>query len=87
MHQLLIVVASLVVEHELYGRRASVVVVSGLQSTGSIVVVLGLSCSAACGIFLDQGLNLHLLHWQANSLPLSHLWEAPTLAFRLWFLA
>ena len=28
------------------------------------------------GIFLTQGLNLHLLHWQADSLPLSHL-ESP----------
>ena len=26
----------------------------------------------ACGIFLDQGLNLCLLYWQADSLPLSH---------------
>ena len=25
------------------------------------------------GIFLTQGLNLCLLHWQVNSLPLSHL--------------
>ena len=25
------------------------------------------------GIFLTQGLNLHLLCWQANSLPLCHL--------------
>ena len=32
----------------------------------------GLSCSVACGIFWDQGLNLSLLNWQANSLPLSH---------------
>ena len=24
------------------------------------------------GIFLTQGLNLHLLHWQVDSLPLSH---------------
>ena len=32
----------------------------------------GLSCSVACGIFWDQGLNLSLLKWQANSLPLSH---------------
>ena len=23
----------------------------------------GLSCSTACGIFPDQGLNLHPLHW------------------------
>ena len=26
------------------------------------------SCSEACGIFPDQGLNLWLLHWQADSL-------------------
>ena len=26
----------------------------------------------ACGIFPDQGLNPCLLHWQADSLPLSH---------------
>ena len=25
------------------------------------------------GIFLTQGLNLHLLHWQVASLPLCHL--------------
>ena len=31
----------------------------------------GLSCSAVCGIFPDQGSNLYLLHRQAN-LPLSH---------------
>ena len=34
--------------------------------------MLGLSCSAACEIFLAQGLNLCLLHWQEDSLPLSH---------------
>ena len=32
----------------------------------------GLSCSEACGIFLDQRSNLCLLHWQADSLPLTH---------------
>ena len=32
----------------------------------------GHSCSAACGIFPGQGLNPCPLHWQANSLPLSH---------------
>ena len=30
------------------------------------------------GIFLIQGLNLHLLQWQADSLPLSHLEIAET---------
>jgi len=39
---------------------------------GSIVVLLGLSCPTACGIFLDQGLNPCCLHWQADSLPLEH---------------
>ena len=43
--------------------------IPGLWSTGSIVVSVGLSCSAACGIFLVQGSNPCLLHWQADSLP------------------
>ena len=48
-----------------------------LLSTGSragalVVVVHGLSCSKACGIFLDQGLNPCLCHWQADFLPLNH---------------
>ena len=34
---------------------------------GSVVVVHKLSCSTACGIFLDQGLNLCLLFWQVDS--------------------
>ena len=37
----------------------------------------GLSCSVVCGIFLNQGSNLCLLHWQADSLPLGHLGNAP----------
>ena len=40
------------------------------SSTGSIVVVHGLSCSVACGVFSDQGSNPCLLHWQVDSLPL-----------------
>ena len=43
-----------------------------LSSTGSLVVARGPRCSAACAIFLDQGANPCLLHWQADSLPLSH---------------
>ena len=58
--------------HGLQGAQASVAVVPGLWSTGSVAVVLGLSCPEACGIFLHQGSNLCLLHQQANSLPLSH---------------
>ena len=34
----------------------------------------GLGCHTLLqGIFPTQGMNLHLLHWQAGSLPLSHL--------------
>ena len=43
---------------------------AGFSSCGtwaSVVVVHGLSCSAACGIFLDQGSNPCPLHWQADS--------------------
>ena len=43
-----------------------------LQSAGSVVVAIGLSCSAACGIFLDKGSHLCALHWQADFNPLCH---------------
>ena len=33
----------------------------------AVVVAPGLSCSAACGIFPDQGSNPCPLHWQADS--------------------
>ena len=39
---------------------------------GLVIVAHGISCSVACGIFPDQGLNPCSLHWQADSLPLSH---------------
>ena len=56
---LLTAVASAVVEH---GSRTC-----GLSSYGTWA-----ECSIACGIFLDQGSNSHFLHWQVDSLPLSH---------------
>ena len=43
----------------------------GLQSTGSVVVAHGPSCSAACGIVPDQGWNPCPLRWQADSHPLN----------------
>ena len=52
--------------------EASVVAVPGFKNTGSVVVAHGLSCSSACGIFPDQRSNPCLLHWQVDSLPLSH---------------
>ena len=75
----LIAVASLVVEHGLQAcglqylwaqylwHAGSVFVARRLQSTGSVVVAHGLSCSAACGIFPDQDSNPCPLYWQADS--------------------
>ena len=63
MHGLLIVVTS-VVERRLQGAWASAVVVHGL------------SCPRHVGSSQARDWT-SLLHWQANSLPLSH-WEAPT---------
>ena len=37
-----------------------------------MAVACWLSCLLARGIFLDQGLNLCLLHWQVDSSPLSY---------------
>ena len=74
VHGLLIVVASLATEHglQVHGLQQlwhldSVVVARGLQSTGSVVVAHGLSCSIACGIFPDQGSKPCPLNWQADS--------------------
>ena len=38
----------------------------------SKLAALGLGCSVACGIFLDQGSNLCPLHWQVDSYALLH---------------
>ena len=38
-----------------------------LWSAGSAAVAHGLSCSTACGIHPEQGLNLCPLHWQMDS--------------------
>ena len=45
---------------------------TGSRRAGSVVVSHGPSCSAACGIFPDQGSNPCPLHWQADSQPLRH---------------
>ena len=60
----LLIAATSLVEH---GSRSQ-----WLQHVGSIVAAHEFSCSVACGIFPDQGSNPRLLHWQADSLPLSH---------------
>ena len=45
---------------------------TGSRRAGSVVVAHGPSCSAACGIFPDQGSNPCPLHYQADSRPLRH---------------
>ena len=60
-----------------------------LQSTssrraGSVVMAHGLSCSAACGIFPDQGSNPCPLHWQADSQPLRHQGSPGRWIFNHW---
>ena len=53
---------------------------TGSRRAGSAIVAHGPSCSAACGIFPDQGSNPCPLHWQADSQPLRHL-GSPKLCF------
>ena len=45
---------------------------TGSRRAGSVIVAHRPSCSAACGIFPDQGSNPCPLHWQADSQPLRH---------------
>ena len=56
----------------------------GSRRSGSVVVAHGPSCSAACGIFPDQGSNLCPLHWQADSQPLRHQGSAVFLFFNFF---
>ena len=45
----------------------SVVATSKIKRTDPVVVVQGLGCSVACGIFPDQGLNPCPLHYKVDS--------------------
>ena len=45
---------------------------TGSRRAGSAIVAHRPSCSAARGIFPDQGSNPCPLHWQADSQPLRH---------------
>ena len=44
-----------------------IAVASLVVERGSVTAAHQLSCSEARGIFLDQELNPHLLHWRAHS--------------------
>ena len=76
---LLLAVAYLM-EQRLQGTKSSVAATHGLSSCGSPALEHRLQSGGtqaqlltqACGIFLDQGSNPCLLHWQAESLPLNH---------------
>ena len=57
---------------------------TGSRCAGSAVVAHGPSCSAACGIFPDQGLNPCPLHWKADSQPLCHQGSPISLIFEVW---
>ena len=73
MGRLLVAVASLVAERQPQGMQALVARAPRLESTGSGAVGGPLAyCPGACGILMDQGLNLCLLPWQAVYLLLSH---------------
>ena len=70
------------------GTWVSAVAAHGLSSCGSPTLEhwlsncgAQLSCSMGCGILSDQGSNPCLLHWQADSLPLSHQ-RSPVLLFQ-----
>ena len=56
---------------------------TGSRRAGSGIVAHGPSCSAARGIFPDQGSNPRPLHWQADSQPLRHQ-GSPTFVFFYW---
>ena len=56
----------------------------GLGHVASVVVEHRLSCPAACAVFPEQESNPCLLHWQADSLPLSH--QGSPLSLFLWVL-
>ena len=58
---------------------------TGSRHTGSVIVAHGPSCSAACGIFPDQGSNPCPLHWQADSQPLRHQGSPLQKCFNPWW--
>ena len=55
---------------------------TGSRRAGSVVVAHWPSCSAARGIFPDQGSNPCPLHWQADSQPLRH--QGSSIVLLLW---
>ena len=56
---------------------------TGSRHAGSVIVAHGPSCSAACGIFPEQGSNPCPLNWQADSQPLHHQGSPIFLSLRI----
>ena len=67
------------------GCRARALALTGFSSCGSglVVVAHGLCCPEVCRIFPDQDSNPRPLHWQVDSLPLSHQGGPPLLSGRV----
>ena len=59
--------------------------VRALGTPASVVWARGLSCSVARGIFLDQGSNPCLLHWQMDSHPLYQKGSAISYVLKMSF--
>ena len=68
----LLVAETSLVEHGLCGAQVSVAVALWLQSADSVDVAHGISCSVACGIFLDNRSNPCAMHCKVDSQPLDH---------------
>ena len=50
-----------------WGTRTVGAWASVVAALSSVFVTHGLSCSMACGILPDQGLNIYPFHWQVDS--------------------
>ena len=83
--RLLTAVASLVVEHCFSTTRAAVPRLSLHSSCGTWAYLL--CCSPPRGIFLGQGSNLCLLHWQVASYPLNHQGSPRSFSYFINFFA
>ena len=56
---------------------------TGSRRAGAVIMARGPSCSAACGIFPNQGSNPCALHWQADSQPLRHQGSPPAFILKI----
>ena len=59
---------------------------TGSRRAGSVIVAHGPICSAACGVFPDQGSNPCPLHWQADSQPLHHQGSPSSFLLLMYFI-